>query len=230
MYRRNSDSDIVPSSSGDAKTIDPDTKKVTVAVAWGSEEGTELVFEDGLVDDDLANFPSDNAGDGDPVQSFELLSDATISSVDLYLARASSTSPSDVYLEIRSGSAVGAVVASSTALQASGFDGSLSWINFPLVSNVDLSGGTEYFLRLRSTPDSTQAFSGSEGTIHWGYGQSASSPYEDGTARRYVGRLGNSSDQGQALTQYDFSFRLNATGFAGEIESVTYLTNLFEYE
>lgn len=40
VYRRNSDDDIVPTSSPDLKTPDPNTKKVTVTVSWQTQKGT----------------------------------------------------------------------------------------------------------------------------------------------------------------------------------------------
>jgi len=39
VWRRNSDSDIVDVSSGDAKTLDPNTKQVTVTVSWPGPGG-----------------------------------------------------------------------------------------------------------------------------------------------------------------------------------------------
>lgn len=39
VWRRDADSDIVDVSSGDAKTIDPNTKRVTVTVAWPGPGG-----------------------------------------------------------------------------------------------------------------------------------------------------------------------------------------------
>lgn len=40
VYRRDSDDDIVPASSPDPKTLDPDTKKIMVTVSWEGREGT----------------------------------------------------------------------------------------------------------------------------------------------------------------------------------------------
>lgn len=48
VYRRNSDKDIVVSTSPDAKTIDTETKKVTVRVSWATTTpsgGGERVME-----------------------------------------------------------------------------------------------------------------------------------------------------------------------------------------
>ena len=41
VYRRNSDKDIVASSSPDAKTLDVNTKKLAVRVSWGTASSTE---------------------------------------------------------------------------------------------------------------------------------------------------------------------------------------------
>lgn len=38
VYRRDSDSDIVASTSPDAKTLDPDTVKISASVVWGENE------------------------------------------------------------------------------------------------------------------------------------------------------------------------------------------------
>lgn len=39
VYRRNSDDDIVPASSSDPKTFDPNTKKAIVTVSWQTQKG-----------------------------------------------------------------------------------------------------------------------------------------------------------------------------------------------
>ena len=41
VYRRTSDKDIVASSSPDAKTLDANTRKLTVRVSWGAASSTE---------------------------------------------------------------------------------------------------------------------------------------------------------------------------------------------
>lgn len=41
VYRRNSDKDIVASSSPDAKTLDANTRKLTVRVSWGTAPSVE---------------------------------------------------------------------------------------------------------------------------------------------------------------------------------------------
>lgn len=228
VYRDSSSMSITASTTPGA-TLDPLTKHVSIAVSWGTEITQAHAFEDGTTDADLASFPSNDAGDGNPAQSVTLSEDAEVIGVELLLRRATAN-PSPIYLEIRSGSAVGSVLATSATVDASAFsDTDLEWIAFTFPDVVSLSGGVEYFLRLRSTPASTVPFSGSAGLIHWGYGQSGSSPYAGGVARRYVGRLDNDTDTGQELTQYDFSFRILAqTEGAAEVVLETYLTDLFD--
>lgn len=233
VWRRNTDDDIVDAASPDPKTVDPGTKRVVARVTWGEEPSGDALavsYEGGTTDGNLASFPSNNAGDGDPAQGFTTLSDALpVPRVELFLRRATAN-PSDMYLEIRSGSTVGPVVATSQTIDGAALPAALSWVSFNFASLPLLAPGTTYHLRLRSVPDSTVAFSGSAGTVHWGYLQTASSPYAGGIARRYVGRLSNPSDQGQSLTQYDFSFRVfgqGASGAARSGEVATYITNLF---
>jgi Tfp pilus assembly protein PilW len=51
VYRRDSDSDIVDVSSGDPKTLDPETKKVTVVVSYeGGESRTIVTYLTDLFD------------------------------------------------------------------------------------------------------------------------------------------------------------------------------------
>ena len=228
VYRRNSDSDIVASTSPDQKTLDPNTKRVVVTISWREIADEKLSFTSGTIDGDLAGFPSNNAGNGDAAQSFTTGAAAvSVNRADLYIKKASGT-PSDVYLELRSGSAVGPVLATSATVLSAALPDALTWTEFEFPGDVALSANTEYFLRLRSSPDSTVAFSGSSGTLHLGYGQSGSSPYSGGDAYRYVGRLGNASDTGEELTQYDFSFRLSHESGGQVLKAVTYFTNLFE--
>ena len=228
VYRRNADKDIVPSDSGDPKSIDANTKMLTVRVTAGTIATTTVAFTDGTTDASLGAFPSNNAGDGDVAQSFTTGSaTTTLGSVDLYLKRVSN--PSTVYLELRSGSTVGSILGTSAQIASTSIpSGSLSWVTFSFSGSPSLSPSTVYYLRLRSTPESTIAFSGSSGTLHWGYRQTASSPYAGGQAFRYVGRLGNTGDQGQPLSQYDFAFKVNTVGGGLDKQLVTYLANLFE--
>ncbi|MDP3735641.1 MAG: prepilin-type N-terminal cleavage/methylation domain-containing protein [bacterium] len=235
VYRRTSDSDIVASTSLASKAIDPDARYVLVRLSWSPlpfSEASAEAFEAGSTDGDLGGFPSNNGGNGDIAQGFTVPagSDIVVPRVELYLRRVTAA-PSDLYLEIRSGSTVGPVVATSATLDGASLPATLLWTSFTFPTRPTLTGGVLYHLRLRSDPDSTVAFSGSIGTIHWGYLQADPSPYGGGIARRYVGRLGNPLDEGQALDQYDFSFRVYKEvpgGFAEAIEYTTHLVNLFE--
>lgn len=207
-------------------TLDADTQKIT-AVATSSAKTVTLVsyianfreslappveakdvfFEGAITDGDLANFPSNDAGDGDPVQTLTTAGAIEATAVEVYLRR-TTANPSDIYAEIRSGP-TGAILGTSQIITASTISNSaLSWVAFRFPDPIPLSASTQYSIRLRSIPSSADADSGSAGTIHWGYLQSAGSPYAGGDARRYVGRLSNPADIGQLLDQYDYGFRV----------------------
>lgn len=228
VYRRTSDMDIVDEGSGDPKALDSNTKKLTVRITSGSVSTTTIAFTEGVTDSSLGSFPSNNAGDGDVAQSFTTgVASTTASQVDLFLKRVGDSS--DVFLEIRSGSTVGTVLASSAVVVSSTISSSaLTFVPFTFSIAPVLTPNTVYYLRLRSIPDSTEVFSGSSGTLNWGYKQTASSPYTGGVASRYVGRQGNQNDEGQELSQYDFSFAVSEVGGGLDKQVVTYLTNLFE--
>ena len=172
-----------------------------------------IEYTGGTTDADLASFPA-NSEFGYPAQSFTVgADDIYIRRVDLYMRRATSTSPSDIHMEIRETSTVGNVLGRSWRVTGSSLPTNLSWVPFTFPSPIFLSTTTQYFLRLRSLPSSNIASFGASGTIHWAYEHSASSPpaYGGGDAWRYVGRLDNPSDPGQQLgpvDQYDFSFRI----------------------
>lgn len=209
-------------------TTDPDTRKVMAAVSWsdktrtiatyitnfqeslgGETETKTIFFEGGTTDSDLANFPSQNAGDGDPAQAFTTASAISVSRTELYLKR-TTTAPSNIYAELRA-VPTGTVLGTSNVINSSTItDSAYSWVEFRFSDPVSLAASTKYYIRLRSIPSSNDALSGSVGTLHWGYQQTASSPYAGGEARRYIGRLSNPNDAGQSLDQYDFSFRVYA--------------------
>lgn len=212
-------------------TVDSDTRKVTARVTWGSkqkelityvtnfpaslswpQESKVIFFEGATTDVDLANFPSNNAGNGDPAQGFTTLSSAiNVTKVELYLRRTTASS-SNVYAELRS-SPTGAVLGTSNIITSSTISNTTqSWVDFRFNPAVNLAALTKYYIRLRSMPSSTDAGSGSQGTINWGYLQSSGSPYggHGNEARRYIGRLSNPNDAGQELDQYDFGFKIYA--------------------
>lgn len=229
VYRRDSDDDIVALTYGGAKTLDPNTRLITFSILWGSTSTTTISYTEGIINENLAGFPSNSAGDGDPAQSFTVGSaDVDVVSVDLLLTRQPLAVPSDVFLEIRSGSVTGTVMASSSIIVANAIpENVLTWTSFSFASTTALLADETYFLRLRSIPDSTEVFSGSSGYIYWGHGTNLS-PYAGGVAYRYVGRLSQPSDAGEALTLYDFSFRINEETEAHRLEAQTYLTNFLE--
>lgn len=183
-----------------------------VQVGGAAPGGEGLLFDGGTTDGDLGSFPN-NAGWGDIGQTFTTGSDPmSAGTVRLFLKRATA-SPSDVFLEIRSGTTVGPVLGTSQQIAGSSLPDAMSWVPFSFSPSVSLDPESVYALRLRSSPPSTQAFSGASGTVHWGYVHSAFSPpaYQGGDAWRYIGRNGSESDQGQQLgpsDQYDFSFEL----------------------
>lgn len=186
--------------------------KITLGVEG---EGPTIEFTGGTTDGDLANFPN-NSGWGDPGQSFTTLEEEiNVSQVKLFLKKAT-VNPSDIYLEIRQDSPVGTILGSSEVIDSQSLPETLSWIDFEFSSPITLASSTQYFLRLRSIPESTVAFSGAEGTIHWGYLHSATGltpPYEEGDAWRYIGANNDPSNPGELLLgpdddQYDFSFKI----------------------
>lgn len=175
----------------------------------GPQETKSIFFEDAATDSNLANFPSNNSGDGDPAQSFITIGAINATKVELFLRR-TTASPSDVYVEIRT-SPTGTILGTSNIITSATIGNStLTWVEFRFPVSVALAAATTYYIRLRSSPSSTDAFSGSYGTINWGYKQTPSSPYAGGEARRYIGRLSNPSDSGQLLDQYDYGFRVYA--------------------
>ncbi len=209
--------------------LDANTKKVTGRVTWGNEsveahtyltnfrsalaEPTETVrvsYEAPVTDADLANFPSDNQGDGDPTQSFTAPAQAiSATRIDLLLRRGRDA-PSDIFAELRT-SPTGALLGVSNLVNAKTIaTTSAAWIEFRFQKAVGLAASTQYTIRLRSNPSSNDAGSGSAGRINWIHQQSPSSPYALGAARRWVGRFSNPNDQGQALDEYDFGFRIYA--------------------
>ena len=209
--------------------LDTGTRKITSRVSWGSPaksvetimyitnflealgggaESKSVFFETGAADSNLANFPSNNAGDGDPVQTFTTGGSAiNVSRIDVLVRRVTAL-PSDVFVELRdtpTGTALGTshIITSSTMTTATPV-----WVEFRFQIPVPLATSTNYALRLHSLPSSTDTGSGSAGLIHWAYELNTPSPYAGGTAYRYVGRLSNPLDPGETLTDYDYSFRV----------------------
>jgi prepilin-type N-terminal cleavage/methylation domain-containing protein len=173
---------------------------------------TALDYIGGVTNADLASFPA-NFGLGDPAQSFSTgVENIYVRAVELYV-RKLTADPSDIYLEVRQASSVGGVLQRSLMVDGASLSTGYGWAAFVFPSPVFLLGNTQYFLRLRSLPDSTIAFSNATGTIYWGYEHAATSPpaYPGGDAWRYVGQNNNPSYEGQRLgpqDQYDFSFRI----------------------
>jgi len=173
--------------------------------------GGDLEYTEGATDNDLANFPGNS---GDPAQSFTVGSDGiSVYRIDLLIRK--SGAPSNVFLEIRDTNTVGDVLGKSLVIEGSAIPASLSWTQFIFADPVLLSANTQYFMRLRSLPDSTIVSPGATGTIIWGYEHSASAPpaYAGGDAWLHVGEFDNPSNPGQRMgpaDQYDFSFRIHS--------------------
>lgn len=223
VYRDGTTADIVASSSPGA-VLDPLTTHVAVAVMWGLSTiaSTSIAYENGLTDADIpgSQFPNNN-GWGDPAQSFTVAGeDVAIPSVSLLLKRVGNPSP--VYLEVRDAPEGAVLAASNTVDPASISDTALEWTTFSFASSPTLTASTEYYLRLRSNPDSTVPFSGAQGALHWGYGFPGS--YAGGAGYRFVGA------GAEELTNYDFSFRIAtaATSSAKSILLETYITDIFD--
>ena len=222
---RNGTDDIATSG-----TVDAGTRKVTVTVAWSTKqvqlvayitdfqsklsptvESKAISYEGAITDTDMISFPSNNAGDGDPAQSFTTLASAIkVTRADAYLRR-TTAAPSDIYAEIRT-SPTGTVLGISNLITGSTIATSTpAWVEFRFVPEVPLSAATIYYLRLRSIPSSATAGSESKNGVNWIYLQSAGSgPYSGGYARQYIEHLGNPADAGTQLDQYDFGFKIYA--------------------
>lgn len=175
--------------------------------------GPAIEYTGGTTDTDLANFPNSSAA-GDPAQSFTTGPSAiSASRIDLYVRYNDDdvdSTFSDVFLEIREGSTTGNVIGKSHMVEGDSLPSVLAWHQFVFPVPVQLSASTQYFMRLRSFPNSSIATPGAEGTIIWSYLQSASTPsgYAGGNAWRYVGANDNPADAGQQLADYDFSFQI----------------------
>lgn len=209
-------------------TADPGTKKLTARVAWSGkqkelvtyltdfqgslslpQENKVIFFEGADTDSDLGNFPAADSGSGDPAQSFLTPSAIQITKTELLLRRVTAN-PSNIYAEIRP-SPTGAILGTSNIISSATISSTTpAWVELRFPDYISLNAATVYYIRLRSIPASTDAGSGSSGTIYWNYKQTPSSPYAGGEARRYIGRLSNPNDAGQVLDQYDFGFRVFA--------------------
>lgn len=205
-----------------ATNNDSNTKKITSAVLWGTTSTQDISYTSGTTDADLISFPA-NSGWGDPGQNFTVgSSNIQAPKVELYIKKVGS--PSDLYLEIRQTSTVGAVIATSNTLTNAILSSSLSWTTFTFDTAPTLLANTQYYLRLRSVPDSGIPFSGAQTAIYWGYAFPGS--YAGGDAYRYINQ-NNAGGAGQILTSYDFNFKIyRQTTGAKNITLTAYITNL----
>jgi len=158
-----------------------------------------VYFLNGNEDANICSFPGSS---GDCAQSFTTGGQAKqISGLQLFIKKATS-SPSDIYAEIRTSSTTGPVLGTSFLITGSTLPINFEWVNFTLPSPINLSANTQYFLRLRSVPDSVT--NEGQGPILWGYLSSTSSPpgYAEGNAFRYVEK------SEEILADYDFAFKI----------------------
>jgi hypothetical protein len=187
------DSFVDTSKISESNNINVEGGKVTLAKNNG------VYFDEGATDNNICSFPGNN---GDCGQSFTMgPSSKQVSKIQLYLRKATTT-PSNIYLEIRSSSTTGPIIESSTMIDGSTLPANFEWIDFTLLAPVNLTAFSQYFLRLRSDPDSVAGLG--QGPIHWGYLYGTSSPpnYSEGKAFRYIGVFQ------EELADYDFSFKI----------------------
>lgn len=173
-----------------------------------------VYFEEGTTDGNLCSFPGDS---GDCAQSFTMKGqNKQVSQIELLLRKATST-PSNIYLEIRTASTTGQIISSSTIRDGSSLPINLEWITFNLHSPATLTAYNQYFLRLRSIPDSVNGEGG--GPVNWGYLHSSTSPpgYQGGDAFRFVGV------NQEKMQDYDFAFKIYEDDYveSGSLTSVS---------
>ncbi|MCW4023139.1 MAG: hypothetical protein NWF02_08290, partial [Candidatus Bathyarchaeota archaeon] len=136
---------------------------------------------------------------GDAGQSFTTTNAISVEQVELYLKK--HNNPSDIYLEIRSGTITGegsTVLGTSNIIDSSTLSKNLSWETFEFSTPISLNANTQYYLRIRST--------GTTGYVAWGYNHDWPSGYSGGIAYRNIGY--SNPEYFQPLDQYDFSFRI----------------------
>lgn len=205
-------------------TADPNTRKVTSQVQWGSKttslvsyitnfqallgmpgETKAVSYEDAPIESSF-NFPSGN-GSGDLTQSFTAPASAIkVSRIDLKLRHDTTTAPSDVYVELRT-NALGTVLGVSNQIMGTTIaTSSAAWAEFRFQNFVPLSSNKRYTIRLRSVPNSTDNGSGGAGLLYWQY--KSSNPYAGGVASSSVGRLSDPNYGGTLLSTYDFGFKV----------------------
>lgn len=217
-------------------TDDPGTRKITIRVTGNGktitlieyltsfpeslsspQEIKVLSFENASLNFNLAQFPSAAngvTGYGDPSQSLTTQSSAIdVTKLELLL-KSATTSPSDIYAELRSESPTGTTLGTSTRITSSVISTTtLVWTEFRFSDAVHLNALTKYYIRLRSVPPSTLQNSGAIGPINWAY-QSGGDPYGGGEAMRYVERdyspNPNPNPNGEIINNTDFGFRVYA--------------------
>lgn len=220
VYRNNSD------QIASAGNEDSNTRKATVEISGNGKiyrmfsyftnfqaflgiptETKTIFFEDAPADNNFANFPSPNTGTGDPAQSFTTAGAIDITKIELLLRRAA-PSPSHIYAEIRT-SPIGVVLGTSQTINGTSIaSSSPSWVSFRFEIPLSLIASAKYYIRLRSSPASGDAGSGSSGMINWSYRQTPGDPFAGGEAYTGIGKFSNPLDSGTIQSDYDFAFRI----------------------
>lgn len=174
-------------------------------------EAVSVSYADAVTDGNLADFPSGNLGDGDPGQSFTTLGSAVKMTKVSLLLRRITAAPSDVYAEVRT-NPTGAVLGASQIINSSTVSTSPVWVDFRFSDQVALNPAVKYYIRLRSTPSSTDAGSGSAGLFHWLYTQTPPSigpgPLIGGEAIKFIGQYSVQNFAGIIEPDKDFGFKM----------------------
>ncbi|MCX7956653.1 MAG: fibronectin type III domain-containing protein [Endomicrobia bacterium] len=119
-------------------------------------------------------FPGSWGGYG---QSFTVGNEnITVSKIELELRK--SGNPSNIYVQIRSGSITGTSLGQSAVVTASQISDTYSWVSFTFDPPINLNANTKYYIALLST--------GQTGYVYWRYVYSASDQYSGGEMWRYV--------------------------------------------
>lgn len=163
--------------------------------------GGGIEYTNGTEDGQVTDFPGIW---GDVAQSFNTTDAIKVSNIGLYLLRKDDQNPTNIYLEIRSDSPTGTVLGTSNTISTSVLTSSYTWQSFGFSPHVSLDASTQYYLRLRSDPNSTVGPVGR--LIRWGYNHTIGCLYPDGKAYYHID-YPNPGDVGE-LVDYDFSFKL----------------------
>jgi Tfp pilus assembly protein PilX len=219
-----SSGNILITSTGICRSI---SKTVKAEVQVSSSSTTPSIsFTSGTSSGNLGDFPGQV---GDIGQSFRTgSSPVQVGRVEMQIKK-DNPNVSSIYMTIRTGSTVGAILGQSNIINPSQIpSGTATWISFEFNPPVQLQANTKYYLRLSSIPPSTNPLSGAQGKIHVTYAPVSYrrigpvnpgnpdiegpeiievSPYTYGEAYRYIGKNNNPGYTGEQLME-DFNFRI----------------------